>query len=471
MNQFIFIFIFILGKTWGTGNKPLNNKGEGSSNPYSTGYNLTGYNLPYSFNVEQGTYNPYGYTGDYLHSYNNNDFNTSQTYQGEGSSTHFGQYNQGIPSGQQINTYSTQLGESRHKNVLPSVIVPPTFSAYNNVAQSSLPNLPPNQLHPYDNQNVDHSTQYPYNSNNISPYYVGGSSTSTVQNNDFQRGIPQEEQLDSLAQFGELGDIFKSKLRYTQDDVVHEQLQGNELSNLNYQQLNQEETLPNVETSNTQVLNDNWLKEKHHLTKSSKGKYNCSACNTHFIIGNALVHINSPKHLQCLKSIEIVENPEISQAYIEKLCNENYINKINTNQYKCMPCNGQNIPFTKRLISHKYSKQHKNALKDYKEKLEKGEIQHLNNYILDENEDWRVRAKNNYMFLDSNEKYLCKVCNKHIKNLKQNVTGHIETEKHKNNIREKEEKDLEQGLNLFNQEMYGNQSQIGESSIQGNNFK
>ncbi|KAF7639694.1 hypothetical protein Mgra_00001018, partial [Meloidogyne graminicola] len=313
---------------WGTGNKDLN-KGKGSSN---VGYN------PFVYNSTD-IHNPLAQMEGYNSFIPSQSFDNSLTYQGEGSSTHYGQYNnQGIPSEQQINTSSsTHLRESTFRNVLPSFIVPPSFSASNNVAQSSLPNLSTT-----NNQNVDHSVQYPYNFNNISPYYVGGSSTSVVQNNDFQRGMPKGEQLDSLAQFGELGDIFKSKpsISYTHKDVEGQSsLQGNELSNLNYQQLNQEETLPNVETSNTQVLNDNWLREEHHVTKLSKGKYNCSACNTHFI--NALKHINSPKHLQCLNWLEIIKNPETRQEHIDRLCNKHYINKIDTNQYKCMLCNEQ----------------------------------------------------------------------------------------------------------------------------------
>ncbi|KAF7627089.1 hypothetical protein Mgra_00009630, partial [Meloidogyne graminicola] len=272
---------------WGTGNKDLN-KGKGSSN---TEYNQFVYN---STDIPNPLTQFEGYN-----SFIPSQFDNSLTYQGEGSSTHYGQYNnQGIPSEQQINTSSsTHLRESAFRNVLPSVIVPPSFSASNNVAQSSLPNLSTT-----NNQNVDHSTQYPYNFNNISPYYVGGSSTSAVQNNNFQRGIPQSEQLNSLPNLDELGDIFRTKpsISYTHKDVQGQSsLQGNEFSNLNYQQLNQEETLPNVETSNTQVLNDNWLREEHHVTKLSNGKYyNCNACNTKFLFVRE--HINSPKHLQYL---------------------------------------------------------------------------------------------------------------------------------------------------------------------------
>ncbi|KAF7633176.1 hypothetical protein Mgra_00007455 [Meloidogyne graminicola] len=195
MYNIIFIFIFVLGKTLGTGNNKPSDK-EGSSNPYGTGYNLSGYYLPYPsnpFNVGQGAHS--GYTGDYLHSYNS-DVNT---FHGAGINTHFNQYNQGIPSEQQINTSSSNylegLGEM-FKNLPPSVIVPPTSSASNNIIQSSLPNLSSNTDYlPTNYQNVDHSVQYPYNSNNIPPpysnQYSGGYSTSAVQNNDFHRGMSQ----------------------------------------------------------------------------------------------------------------------------------------------------------------------------------------------------------------------------------------------------------------------------------------
>ncbi|KAF7629241.1 hypothetical protein Mgra_00009230 [Meloidogyne graminicola] len=458
MYNIIFIFIFVLGKTLGTGNNKPSDK-EGSSNPYGTGHDPFGYNFAdipdSSIQPEGSEYALHDYTTNYNQNYNAYippPIDTSfQTYQGEGSNTHFGQYTQGIPSEQQINTSSSTylegLGE-RFKNVLPSVIVPSTFNTSNNVAQSSLPNLSTTSqlLPPYNNQNVDHSVQYPYNSNNISPYYVGGSSTSAVQNNNFQRGIPQEEQLDSLAQFGELGDIFKTKLRYTHDDVVEEQLQGNKFSNLNYQQYNQEETLPNVETSNTQVIDYNWLKKEHHVTKLSNGKYyNCTACNTKFLIKKALEHINSPKHLQCLNDRKIIKNPERRQEHIEELCNKNYINKIDTNQYKCMPCNGQNLRSTIQLISHTNTEHHKNNLKEYEKKLEQCEMQHLNSDSSAFNSNWRDLAILNSMVYDeSKNSYHCILCNKSdIDNKKQKVISHYITKNHTKNIQnlEKEKRD------------------------------
>ncbi|KAF7629246.1 hypothetical protein Mgra_00009235, partial [Meloidogyne graminicola] len=106
-------------------------------------------------------------------------------------------------------------------------------------------------------------------------------------------------------------------------------------------------------------LFDKWLNEEHSMYKpgGNNNNYRCHFCTSKVLTKYELIkkHIESEKHLELLKMNKMSENP----TYVANLCNENYIIQIKTTKYKCMPCNGQNIPRLKRLFLHIQSRQHK----------------------------------------------------------------------------------------------------------------
>ncbi|KAF7633181.1 hypothetical protein Mgra_00007459, partial [Meloidogyne graminicola] len=183
-------------------------------------------------------------------------------------------------------------------------------------------------------------------------------------------------------------------------------------------------------------LFDKWLGEEHSIfkPKGNNTHYRCHFCTSKILVEYELIkkHIESDNHLELLKMNKMSKN----LAYVANLCNENYIIQIDTNQYKCMPCNGQNVRSNNQLISHTNSEHHIKALKEYEKKLEQCEMQHLNSDSSALNSNWRDLAILNSMEYDeSTKKYKCIACNKlDIKNKKEAIIAHYITIDHTEKI-------------------------------------